>query len=87
MVRAINAIGKEGDIPVGLTRKGITQEAACEHDEHLSKMKEWTSISRMLNTACQIPCEHFHKPYLTLTIQLNPLRLSQVKKFVSYHSQ
>lgn len=74
VVRTINAIGKEGDIPVGLTRKGITEGVACEHDKLLCKMKEWTTIYRMLNTACQVPCEHFHKPYSILTIQLSPLR-------------
>lgn len=52
-VRTINATGKEGDIPIGLTRKGITEGVVCEHDKHLSKMKEWTSTYRMLHTACE----------------------------------
>lgn len=64
-VRAINAIGKEADIPAGLTRKGMTEGAACKQDEHLIKMKEQTSSHRMLNITCQVPCEHSHKPNLT----------------------
>jgi hypothetical protein len=45
----------------GSTRKGLTEGVACEHDEHLSKIKEWTIIYKMLNTLCQVPHEYVHK--------------------------
>lgn len=86
VVRAINAIGKEGDIPVGWTRKGVTEGVGCEHDKHLSKMKEWTSSYRTLTPACQIPREHFHKLYSTLTLQLSQLTLWQTEKCVQDHA-
>lgn len=50
VVKAINTLGKDGNIPLGLTRKRLTEGVACEHDEHLSKRKEWTSIYSMLGT-------------------------------------
>ena len=50
VVKAINTLGKDGNIPLGLTRKRLTEGVACEHDEHLSKRKEWTSSYSMLGT-------------------------------------